>query len=183
MSKRILSFILIMCSMLLFAGCGKTKTLTAEEFADTLRTPKTAEAFSPAREPITAEEFLSRMEEMQYIPMYNQNEEGITRIFGMGSFGQAGFVVFPDEEAAKSEYQAFLESLITSYEKAEMPQLVGAPILVNETAEDHEKLLIQSEYIYLNCSRVGNTVFTVNVAADVDEWAEKFEGAFRENGY
>lgn len=32
MSKKILSFVLVMCSMLLLAGCGKKEPMTAEEF-------------------------------------------------------------------------------------------------------------------------------------------------------
>lgn len=94
-----------------------------------------------------------------------------------------GFGSYASEDMAKEKYLEGLESVITQYQEIAITQLAGAPIVVNETAEDHDALIIQSKDIYLNFSRVGNTVFSVIVVNDATEWAKKFEEVFEGTGY
>lgn len=170
--------LLAMCGVLL-AGCGD-KTLTAEEFGKELHNPKVADNFSQEKETLTIEEYLSKMEDMGYKVMFQGKEDGATTVGGIAGFGQAGFGVYASDSAAKEAYQESLEGLIVQYKEVKMPQLAGAPIKTNETAEDHDKLIIQSKDIYLNFSRVGNTVFIVIVGSDVEQWMDKLEEVFPE---
>lgn len=178
---KVTALLLVLCSMA-FAGCGK-KTLTAEEFAKELHNPAQAENFSSEKEPLTMDEYMDKIEKTGFQPMFQSNKDGAASVASLSQYGQAGFGSYASEDMAKEKYLEGLESVITQYQEIAITQLAGAPIVVNETAEDHDALIIQSKDIYLNFSRVGNTVFSVIVVNDATEWAKKFEEVFEGTGY
>lgn len=173
-------FLPVLCMLLLFTGCGEKKPMSAEEFAAAVRSPEKVETFSPAKEPLTMEEYESRMEEnMECTPRMAIQDGSIA----MGTFGYGGFIICESEEEAKSKYDEMLEDLITAYGQATKPELVGTKVKRNETADDHDILILQSEFYYLRFSRVGNTCMTMQIINDVDKWTQKYEKVIEGTGF
>lgn len=184
-NKKFFLWILIMCGFVSAIGCGEKKPMTAEEFAAAVSQPKTVEAYSPAKEPLSPEEFRAVMKKMEYQSFDAEKLmlDNLGIVIGAGPFGEARFFEYEDDKAAEEAYQACLEGFIDSYGKAEKPEFVGTTVKVNETADDHAKLVLQSEQAYIVCSRVENTILYVVIVNDVKKWTKEFETIFEGTGY
>lgn len=161
--RKILCVVLVMCSMMLLAGCGKKEVMTAEEFAAHME----------------KEGFIVDSGNGEDFPLQgvlDSQKENIQKVVVVGKapYTKGEFYVWKDEESAKEWYDSEYNMMKKMQDKTK------SQITEKRSTDDYSKIIVKVKEGYSIRVRISNTTF--RISAYNEDW-DDVKKALSRTGY